>query len=244
MKVLQISEYSHFIKNARELPFGRVYPLSVAEGFQSGMIYSSENCVLFRHKYNYSYVWGTPDETQLRSIYELIINSGMKLMFADAHICSLFSEWGGVTLIPRNNYSYPHDSAPKFVLPEGFSVKDIDNGLFDRLKGRVAPSLFWDDSEQFSKYGKGICIMHGDEPASWAFTAGVSSEECDIGIETAESFRHRGLAYAAASALISEILPEKRPLWSCQQSNRGSARIAEKLGFVKTYEYIMIRKAD
>ena len=86
--------------------------------------------------------------------------------------------------------------------------------------------------------------MYGSEPASWAFTAAVSSDEADIGVETAEAHRHRGLAYAASALLIKRLLPSGRPTWSCQQSNKGSARTAQKLGFVKYAECIMIKKAD
>jgi len=84
--------------------------------------------------------------------------------------------------------------------------------------------------------------MHGNEPVSWAFSSAVSSNEVDIGIETAEAHRHRGLALAAAAALIKDILPEKCPAWTCQRSNLGSARVAERLGFVKRDECILIRK--
>ena len=84
--------------------------------------------------------------------------------------------------------------------------------------------------------------MHGNEAASWAFSSAVSSEEADIGIETAEKYRHCGLALAAAAAVIKDMLPDRRPTWTCQRSNLGSAHIAEKLGFVRSSEYMMIRK--
>ena len=34
----------------------------------------------------------------------------------------------------------------------------------------------------------------------------------------------------------------KRPIWSCDANNTASQKIAEKLGFVKSSEYITIRR--
>ena len=246
MKQIPFSEFSRFVPAADSNALCRVYPLSVAEGLQSGKIYtdSSESCVLIRHKNNFSFLTGKPGETFLRRVYELVINDGIKLMCKDEMLCSLFEKWGGASFLPRNFYSYPSDKPPKAVIPSGYEAKSIDEELFNLLESRVSPKVFWQDYEEFKQNGNGVCLMCGNKPASWAFTAAVSNDEADIGIETAEAHRHRGLAYAASSLLIKKLLPSRRPTWSCQQSNKGSARTAEKLGFVKYTECIMIKKAD
>ena len=58
MNQITFSEFSHFIPVADSNALCRVYPLSVAEGVQSGRIYSdsSESCVLIRHKNNFSFL--------------------------------------------------------------------------------------------------------------------------------------------------------------------------------------------
>ena len=55
------------------------------------------------------------------------------------------------------------------------------------------PSLFWKDKYEFLKNGKGYCIIHGDDIAAWAFTAALSTEEIDIGIETSPKYQRCGL---------------------------------------------------
>ena len=246
MKLISKTAYSRFIPIAEKNSLCKVYPLSVAEGIQSGEIYtdSSESCVLIRHKNNFSFIIGLPGEAFLDEVFELVINDGMKLMCRDEDICGIFSKRSGIALLPRSFYTYTADTAPQAVSPEGYTARSIDGELFRRLEGRVAPEIFWKDHEEFRQSGRGICLMYGNEPASWAFTSAVSSTEADIGIETAEAHRRQGLALAAASLLIKELLPLKRPVWSCQQSNTGSAHTAERLGFVKYAECIMIKKAD
>ncbi|WP_295076514.1 GNAT family N-acetyltransferase [Ruminococcus sp.] len=244
MKKIDNNDYNSFVRYAEDIVFCRVFPLSVVLNYQSGSIYRSENCILFRHKNNFTFLSGTPDEAGLHEIHELILTEKLKFLCTDSMICEKMSGFGGVEFFPRDVYSYPHDKAPEINIPDGYSLRSIDEELFSRLTGCVPPSLYWDSYEQFSKKGTGFCIMHGNEAASWAFSSAVSSKEADIGIETAEAFRHRGLALAAAAAMIREILPDRRPTWTCQRSNLGSARIAEKLGFVKHAECIMIKKAD
>lgn len=242
MKIINSNDHGKFIKYAEKIDICRVFPLSIVQRFQSGSIYTSENCILFRHRNNFTFLSGTPDENELSEIHELILSENLKFICSDPSLSESISQLGAVELIPRDFYSYPAETAPEVVIPEEFTLRRIDMELFDSITGRVTPSLYWDNYEQFSKNGIGFCIMHGNEAASWAFSSAVSRDEADIGIETAEKYRHRGLALAAAAAMIKELLPDRRPTWTCQRSNRGSARIAEKLGFVRSSEYMMIRK--
>ena len=242
MELISPAEYNSFISAAENVPICRVYPLSIAEGFQSGRIYRFGNCILFRHRNNFSFFTGIPDEASLRDLHSFTVSAGLKLMCSDEAVCAFLDSLGGVELIPRDIYSYPCDSAPHMPLPEGYTLSPIDRELFGRLEGRVPPSLYWRDSNEYLENGMGVCVMHEDEPAAWAFTSAVSSTEADIGIETAELHRKRGLAAAAVAALIREILPERRPTWTCQRSNHGSSRTAEKLGFVKSSQCMLLRK--
>ena len=244
MKLIPESDFRSYIPCAESIALCRVFPLSVAEGVQSGSIFTDDsgNSGLIRHRSGFAYLWGSPDEAFLREVYDLVIG-GAKLICGDERICGLFSQWGEVVIVPRNIYSWPAGTAVQSELPAGFAARKIDADLFRVLAGRVTPSMYWDSSEQFCSGGTGICVMHGGEPAAWAFTSAVSSDEADIGIETAEGYRRRGLALAAASMTIAEVLPYRRPTWSCQQSNEGSNRTAERCGFVRTGECLMIKKA-
>ena len=244
MKEIPAEEYCSYIAEAQSIAFCTVFPTAVAEGIQSGQIYKGRGCTVFRCHNGFTFVSGVPDSEDTAELHRLITNEGAKLLTDADNLCEALSAMEGVALFPRNNYSFPHETVPAMNLPDGYTLRSIDAELFDRLTGTVVPSMFWADYEQFSVNGKGICVMQGSEPASWAFTSAVSSTETDIGIETAEAHRHRGLAYAAAAAVMREILPHRRPVWGCHQSNKGSAHTAEKLGFVRALPCTLIRKAD
>ena len=97
-------------------------------------------------------------------------------------------------------------------------------------------------TNSLAKQGKGYCIMHGEEIAAWAFSAAVSSEEIDIGIETVESHRQKGLAVIIAAKMVEYTISQgKNPVWACYYKNMASQRIAEKLGYIKTGECNIIK---
>jgi RimJ/RimL family protein N-acetyltransferase len=109
----------------------------------------------------------------------------------------------------------------------------IAGQLLRSVKGRITPAFSWQSPETFQQNGMGFCAVCGDIPAGWAFSAAVSDNEIDIGVETAAEHRRNGLAEACASAMIQEILRRgKTPVWACAGQNAASAALACKLGFV------------
>ncbi len=74
-------------------------------------------------------------------------------------------------------------------------------------------------------------VVHDELVATVAMT--VSSEEyADLGAHTLEAWRNRGIATAAASLTSREVLRRGLvPVWSTGEDNRGSQRVAEKVGF-------------
>lgn len=54
----------------------------------------------------------------------------------------------------------------------------------------------------------------------------------DIGIETVESHRRKGLAAIVAKKMVTYVKSiHKEPVWDCIVSNKGSRGTAEKAGF-------------
>jgi len=87
-----------------------------------------------------------------------------------------------------------------------------------------------------------ITLANG-EAASIAYSSYIHENIIEIGIETAEAHRGKGLARLACAELIRHILEAKRiPMWSCRADNTASVKLAEKLGFVQTLQlpYYMI----
>ena len=100
------------------------------------------------------------------------------------------------------------------------------------ISGRIVPSLFWSTAEEFLEKGKGYCLVHEGKVAAVAFSAAISSRQVDIGIETKESHRRKGLAAIAAKQMAEYVRSiGKEPVWDCDAANAGSKATAEKVGF-------------
>lgn len=68
-------------------------------------------------------------------------------------------------------------------------------------------------------------------------------DEVDIGIETDEQYRHRGLAKLLAARMCREILSiGKKPVWAHAIANEGSRRTAMACGFVEDRVNTVIRR--
>ncbi|RAU98676.1 GNAT family N-acetyltransferase [Paenibacillus sp. YN15] len=107
--------------------------------------------------------------------------------------------------------------------------------LFHRQSGAVVPRFFFRNAEHFLGEGVGFTALHGDEPAATAFSAYRNEQQLEIGIESTESCRGKGYAFAVCSALIDYCLENSlEPVWSCRLENAASHRLAQKLGFEPT----------
>lgn len=80
MQKVDKEQYIHFIDLAKENTCNTVYSMSVAEGFQSGDIYT--DCIenptfaLFWHVSGFAYLSGRPDEKYLDNVKVLYIEDG------------------------------------------------------------------------------------------------------------------------------------------------------------------------
>lgn len=68
--------YKEFIERARTNTCNTVYPMSIAEGFQEGDIFTDSleepAFALFWHVSGFAYLTGRPQEEYLEEIYELL----------------------------------------------------------------------------------------------------------------------------------------------------------------------------
>lgn len=119
------------------------------------------------------------------------------------------------------------------VDPAACGVERTPVGLIGSLEGTVIPRDFWAEGS-YSKCVGFTAFVDG-EPASTAFAAYLHGDKLEMGIETAERYRGKGLAKAVSVALIRYCLANGlTPDWSCRYENTGSVRLAEKLGFVQS----------
>jgi predicted GNAT family acetyltransferase len=123
-------------------------------------------------------------------------------------------------------------------------IERIDASNINTIQGRIVPAFSWESNDAFLKNGFGYVAMDGEKFAAIAFSAAVSSEEVDIGVETNEAYRNRGLAKIVARYMIREILNiVKIPVWAHAAGNTASMKTALGVGFKEIYCNTMIRKA-
>ena len=245
------TSYEKYIGRIDRDSCGAIYPFSVAENIQQGDIFTDGDAVLFRHFCGFAHIYGIRGNDLLESVYKEILSAGSKpgerfiLFVQEEDMLSFFRTKDDVVIENRLFFEYPGNTAPPVrELPSGLCMREIDEELTGRLNGRITPHFSWDDMSGFVRYGKGYCVTDGESAAAWAFSAAVSSEEIDIGIETDGRYRQVGLATACAEEMIRYILSiGKRPVWACHAGNEASHRLAEKLGFVKVSECFTVRKA-
>ncbi len=246
MRKISEAEYSGFADRiGSDIP-GAVYPLSVIEGIQDGDIYEDGDDWLIWHTGGFAFVREGCGAAMLGLIYELMTDSSgrrLVLFSNDSGVRGYFS--GKPDIAAGKRYFFAFGAPGRRVpgLPDGFTLEETDREIAGRIRGRIVPSQYWGSDGFFTK-GKGFCVMHGNEPVSWAFSAAVSSRELDIGVETDERFRGLGLAAAAASRLAEDTVSRGRqPVWACSSENAASVKTAEKIGFVKVSECMTFRKA-
>lgn len=249
-------EYSNLIDIANTHDCGSVYPLSVAEGIQEGDIFTNSvkdyEKVLFWVHSGFAYCSGTIDEYFLKDIYELMLDRNKSntkrflLMTRDKYIQKYFESKDDV--VEEKRYLFQYSGAKGYIessLPDGYELKEIDKRLLKQISGKIVPSLFWKDVNDFLIKGKGYCITCNNDIASWAFSAAVSTKEIDIGIETKPEYKQQGFGMIVANKMIQYTIEQaKAPVWACHYKNVASEKMAEKLGFIKVSECSIIKSKD
>lgn len=111
-------------------------------------------------------------------------------------------------------------------------IVQMTSELFNEQCGAVIPRFFWRDEAHFLSSGAGYTLLWEGKNASTAFSAYLTGDQLEIGIESAADHRGRHFAFSACSALIDYCLEHGlTPVWGCRLENEPSYRLAQKLGF-------------
>ena len=242
-----------YIEYAKQTSSNRVYPLSIAEGYQSGDIIADNindvQCVMFWHYCGFAYLSGKVTEPFLNRISEDYFRKETKRRFVlitdDEKVIQFFEGKDGLVMDQRKEYSFGDDvTFSKEDFHTDLRIVKIDASNIKAIQGRIIPAFSWESDDAFLKNGFGYVAMDGDKYAAVAFSAAVSSEEVDIGVETNEAYRNRGLAKILAGYMIREIRTDgKTPVWAHAAGNTASMKTALGVGFKEIHSNTIIRKA-
>ncbi len=147
---------------------------------------------------------------------------------------------------PRKRYVFkeaPFDWRER--IPDGFTFRPLDKDLLESDLKNVEEVHEWMKADWanavdvYKQRGVGMCAIHGDEIASWCFTASIGGNACEMGIETSPDYQRQGLGTLTAVAAADACLQAGFTVidWNCNKINLGSWGVAEKAGFVLEREY-------
>lgn len=84
-----------------------------------------------------------------------------------------------------------------------------------------------------AEYAPVAGAFSGGAPVAFCCASGITESLWDVGIETLEGFRRRGLATLAWRCLAAALVPRgKWPVWGAADDNAPSLAMASRLGFV------------
>lgn len=247
---IEHQKYRDYLAYIDQSSCGAVYPCSLAQGFQQGELFANAHSALFWHCCGFAFLYGA-DASSLSEACDILFGSrnpqgNRAVLFVENQAAEQFFRQKNQFLLEERYFFEYTGACPSAVpsLPAGYQLREIDGPLLSKLSGRITPFFSWKNPEDFLKTGKGYCIMEGDRAAAWAFSAAVSDEEIDIGVETDPAYQRLGLASAATARMVQFCFQQgKKPVWACHAQNIASKKLAEKCGFSQRASCWTVKKA-
>jgi len=138
----------------------------------------------------------------------------------------------GARRLERSLFALDHDAFAarddwRARVQAGMRVVRADRGLAAEIGGI---DELWGGPDRFLAHGEGWFVLEGERAVSQSVTVFVGGGHAEVGIQTKETHRRRGLATIAASACIEACLRRGiEPDWGCFY-NEASGALARKLG--------------
>ncbi|MFQ5919302.1 MAG: GNAT family N-acetyltransferase [Thermoplasmata archaeon] len=149
--------------------------------------------------------------------------------------------------VPRKHYTCSEVRIDwRARIPRGYSIQRIDRGFLSR-EGMDVPSHIpswmkanWGSIDAFMDRGFGFGMIHDRAVVSWSLADCVSGTEGEIGIRTREDYRRKGLATLTAASTVDHAFSRglTKVGWHTDEENTASIRVAEKVGFTETRDYV------
>jgi len=253
--MIQLDErqYSIILEPLRQVNFNTLFVRSVIAGHTEGKIFvnSVHNPKSFYVVHSYgkmSLLFGDADNRQFNNdLFSYFKQESTKREF-DEWLQAYPRAWDSklqelvsaniIKQYSRLNFSFDKKEYEKNncqITLNNYHIVPTTIEMFMSIKGSVVPGAFWRNERLFHEKCVSFTVMIDNEPASTAFTSYLHDEYLEIGIETMEKYRGRGLARVACMALINYCLENKlEPVWSCRLENIASANLAKYLGFQET----------
>ncbi len=231
------------LERLNAIPLNTLFAKDVVEGKAGGEIFVDDpehpSTFYILHPYGMSLLLGESGNDGFNRRFKDYVRNAGRVAWMQAYPDSwhpFLNELFPDAVDARVNFRFNPAAYARNRQPESddpaIKVIPADATDFQRMKGTVIPSRFWNSPEEFMANGKGYSLHCGDTLASMAFSAYVEPGKLELGIETDGRFQGKGFAYRVCSALIDYCLQNGlEPIWACRFTNTGSYKLAQKLGF-------------
>lgn len=141
-------------------------------------------------------------------------------------------------------YSYEiyENTNVEIAVPDGYRIEPIIEQTLHKgytNEGMLTNRLeeCWISLDDFCEKSLSFIAVKGNEIVGIIFGSGRYEKYIPIDIEVLEEHRKRGVAKALTSAFVKHCIEcDLIPHWDCVESNTGSIRLAESIGFEKIKE--------
>jgi RimJ/RimL family protein N-acetyltransferase len=132
------------------------------------------------------------------------------------------------------------------LIPEGYSIAPVNLNLlenthlknYDWLEEEILEN--WEPLEEGLQENRGFYLVKDEEEiVAWCTSEYLTeSNDIEVGIATRNEYQKKGFATIVGSATAEYCIPKYSSVgWHCGQTNVGSWKTAEKIGFERILEY-------
>jgi RimJ/RimL family protein N-acetyltransferase len=143
----------------------------------------------------------------------------------------------------RSKYRFVSSAfSSKYKLSNYYSLKNFNSNILRKSDNFNESYIleYWGTESNFSENGLGICIMDGENIVAECVSIFHSGKTAEIDIITNPNYRGRGLGTIVGQEFIKQCLAENvLPAWDCDNDNKSSKVLANKLGFSNEEDYAL-----
>jgi len=151
-------------------------------------------------------------------------------------------------VIPDRRLHYVCSPVPSEIsrAPAGYEILALDRELLESDVSIPETVADWLDAnfgsrDGYLKHGFGAVAVRENAVVAWCLTDSVGQASCDIGVETEEAHRKRGLASLTTAHVLQQAVARglRQVGWHCHAINVPSVKTAESAGFRMASEYVL-----
>lgn len=130
------------------------------------------------------------------------------------------------------------------ALGDDLVLAEIDGQILSDPENEVLAheiAHYWGSIDAFFAGSYGYCVLDGQAAVSYCYSEAYGGQMRAMTALTRPWYRKRGLATVSCAAFIDRCLDEGDvPFWMCDDGNRGSRRLAERLGFCYRGDILLV----